>query len=112
MHDTKKLVNSWSTSKRLHEPIMHNCPLSCTFEDDLLHYLVCRTLWDILCSAARLGRAHLNLSPLGGGLKQPNTRKLLLVAGAFEAYHAIKLQHLESALSAHALGGDPSPCEN
>ena len=106
----KTLTNSWATSSRLHEPRVHKCLFRGLFSDDLGHHLVCNTLWDILCSAAKLDRTFLDLTPLQRVcIVDPNPRKLLLVACAFRAYHAIKLQHLEFALSAHSPFGDPLP---
>ena len=106
----KTLLNSWSTSKRLHEPKIHRCLVCGSFQDDLPHYLVCNTFWDLLCCAAKLDKSFLDLPPLHRcGLCDPSSKKLLLIACAFRVYHAIKFQHLELALSAHAPGGDPSP---
>ena len=65
---------------------------------------------DLLCCAAKLDKSFLDLPPLHRcGLCDPSSKKLLLIACAFRVYHAIKFQHLELALSAHAPGGDPSP---
>lgn len=43
------------------------------------------------------------------GLWLPDPGKMLLVACASRAHYAIKLQHLELALSARSRGGDPQP---
>ena len=52
--------------------------------------------------------SFLDLPPLQRlGLFDPSSQKLLLLACAHRVYHAIKFQHLEFALSAHAPGGDP-----
>ena len=101
----KTLTNSWSTSKRLHEPVIRKFLVCGCFEDDLPHYLACRTLWDILCRAAKLDRASLDLPPLHCvALRLPDPRKMLPVA-----LSCIQGAHLELGLSGHSSGGDPQP---
>ena len=50
------------------------------------------------------------LNPLHrAGMFEPDLRKLLLVACASRVYHAVQLQYLEFAISAHPPSGDPIP---
>ena len=104
------MTNSWATSSRLLAPTIHRCLFCGCYRDDLGHYSGCKTLWDILCCAARLDPVPWDLSPLHRvGILEPDLRKLLLVACAFRVHHAVKLQHLEIAISARTPPGDPLP---
>ena len=73
------------------------------------HYLHCSTLWCLILSSARMGKDLLSVPvQIRIGLVKPNPRGMKLVACAFSVYHAIKLQYLEVALTAHLdLGPQP-----
>ena len=62
----KTLINSWSTSRRLHEPTIHPCLCCGEYEDDLSHYLNCTFLWSIIISSANLSVNLVSLPPSPG----------------------------------------------
>ena len=100
---TKTWVNSWATSRRMHEPVLHPC-FYCGMElgDDLTHYLQCDDFWCLLISSAKLNSSSLlSLPPLvRAGLVSTTRDNCILVVGAFLVYHSIKLQYLDVALCA------------
>jgi len=108
---TKTWVNSWATSRRMHEPVLHPC-FYCGMElgDDLTHYLQCDDFWCLLISSAKLNSPSLlSLPPLDrAGLVNTTRDNCILIVGAFLVYHSIKLQYLDVALCA-LRDQDPSP---
>jgi len=100
---TKTWVNSWATSRRMHESVLHPC-FFCGMElgDDLIHYLQCDDFWCLIISSAKLtSPSLLSLPPLDrAGLVNTTRDNCILVVGAFLVYHSIKLQYLDVALCA------------
>ena len=97
------LVNSWSTSRRLHEPKIHRCWFFGEWGDDMPHYLNCSVLWSLIFSLAKMNKDILSVPPeIRIGLADTNPEGMKLLACAFSVYHAIKPQHLEVALLAHS----------
>ena len=68
-------------------------------DDDLDHYLECDSFWTLLVTSAglkSLGCSFLLLPPSHRvGTLHPTTLGFKLLAGAFLAFHALKLQHME-----------------
>ena len=88
----KTLVNSWSTSRRMHEPTILPCIFCGEGQDYLTHYLECDCLWTILITAANLDCFLLPFSASARlGLMHPSEVRFKLLAGAFLVYHAIKV---------------------
>ena len=107
----KTLINSWTTSRRLHEPTIHPCLFCGEHEDDLSHYLNCEFLWTIIISSARLNVNLISLPPLARlGLSSPNLLGLRLLVCGFRVYHTIKSLHLDEVLLTIA-NRDPEPRE-
>ena len=101
----KTLVNSWSTSRRMHEPTILRCIFCGEGQDYLTHYLECDCLWIILTNVANLNCSYLSLSASERlGLMHPSKVRFKLLAGAFLVYHAIKLSHLDVVHLAHSSG--------
>ena len=97
------LVNSWSTSRRLHEPKIHKCSFCGEWEDDMPHYLNCSVLRCLILFPVRMSKDLLSAPPqFRIGMLRPNSKGMKLVACAFSVYHAIRLQYLEVALLAHS----------
>ena len=105
----KTLINSWSTSRRLHEPTIHPCLCCGEYEDDLSHYLNCSFLWSIIISSAKLSVNLVSRPPLATlGMSSPNLLGLKLLVCAFRVYHTIKAVHLDEVLLSIA-NEDPEP---
>ena len=105
----KTLVNSWSTSKRMHESVIHPCLFCGDGEDDLAHYLICDVLWTVISTSANLNSWQILIPPLERVcIVSPTKGNCILIACAFLVYHAVKLQHLDVALNAIA-SKDPTP---
>ena len=48
----KTYIGAWTTSSRMHEPILRNCLLGCNdCQDNIGHYMQCSPLWQIACEA-------------------------------------------------------------
>ena len=60
----KTLVNSWSTSRRMHESVIHPCLFCGDGEDDLAHYLICDVLWTVISTSANLNFWQILIPPL------------------------------------------------
>ena len=101
----KTLINSWSTSRRLHEGVIHPCLFCGEQEDDLKHYLRCDFLWDNMISSAKLPSTWLSLPPpVRLGLDVPNQLGLKLLVCGFRVYHTFKLVHIDQVLQSLASG--------
>jgi len=60
----KILVNSWSTSSRYHEKVVHGCLLGCSqlgpiqyphlVRDDLAHHMLCPRPWSVIAQCSSL----------------------------------------------------------
>ena len=88
--ESGSLVNSWCTSRRLHEHRIHKCFFCGEWDDDLAHYINCNVLWRLIVSAANMGTGWLSVPPqVRLGLVNPSHKVMKLLACAFSVYHAI-----------------------
>ena len=103
----KTWANSWSTTCRYRhgstgESIVWPCIFGRTGEkDELVHYICCSRFWSGICSASNLGEELIQVDPLIKlCLLSPSAVWAVLVAVAFQSYHAIKMDHRSSVQSA------------
>ena len=91
----KTLLNSWYTSRRMHETVLLPCIFGCDSEDDdLRHYLSCDPMWTLAASASALPSAFLLLAPLDRlCLLNRSPLGLKLLSVVFRGYHALKMGH-------------------
>ena len=61
----KTYLNGWATTKRMHDSAFLNCIFGCICSDDLQHYLLCPTLWNIVSEAMNCGTSDDLCSKLG-----------------------------------------------
>ena len=92
----KTWINSWSTSRRYHEDLLFPRLFGCDAkEDDLLHYVACPIMWDVVCHhfpnlflahpVHRLGLCLSDLSHI------PSPEIIFdVLTGTSHGYHAIK----------------------
>ena len=45
IHVVRTLLNCWTTSFRMHEPVLRHCIFGCRADDNIKHYANCQTLW-------------------------------------------------------------------
>ena len=98
MQVIKTWVNSWSTSYRYHEVVLHTCLLGCPGEkDELLHYVNCPHIWNV----ARNAFPHLKFDSTLDRLciEDPCTESLRVLAATFPSYHSIKPRDGEASAS-------------
>lgn len=111
----KAICNSWCTSRRYHEAIVHPCVFGCNachpflpdtvFFDELSHYLVCPRMWSIVGQVTGLPVGNSAGSRLGVGMEWLDLRLLAL---AHHIYHSLKLGHeqLLGSISTYAGWGE------
>ena len=100
----KTLIGGWTTSHRMHEPVLLPCVFGCSGECDIIgHYLLCSPLWQI-CSQVLSIEA-----PLGLGERicvvNPSVERLQLVALCYQVYHYTKTRIKELG-GYHSLGSN------
>jgi len=101
----KSWANAWTTTTRMHEPLLLPCIFGCpSSRDELDHYLCCDPLWTAVISCSFKQTELLQAGPfskLGLGC---SSAWLQMLAIAFSCYHAIKMNHLDDILSCLASG--------
>jgi hypothetical protein len=108
----KTWANAWTTSCRMHEPVLRACVFGCTdnMRDDLSHYIRCPRLRDLLAltgGAVPATVAELLL------LSNPTYDNAFNLVAAFNLYHAAKhsdfphLQRLAAAARCQAMSAAP-----
>ena len=86
----KTVANAWTTSYRMHERTRLKCLFGCDAPDRIDHYLDCYILWSILHDSfegefppSLFARLNFSISP--------SRKMLIVIATAFEIYHALKI---------------------
>ena len=101
----KSWANAWTTTTRMHEPLLLPCIFGCpNCKDELDHYLCCDPLWTAVISCSFKQTVLLQAGPfskLGLGC---SSAWLQMLAIAFSCYHALKMSHLDEILSCLACG--------
>ena len=97
----KTISNSWCTSSRYHEAIVHHCIFGCNaccprpenavFLDQLSHYLVCPRLWSLIARVSGLPVGSSACSRVGVSMEWID---LPLIALAHHIYHSLKLGNM------------------
>ena len=88
-------VNSWATSKRMHEATLLPCLFGCQDAIDCMtHYVHC-PFWLYLLTRLLQQSPPSPLPLTRIGLVDPTIDSLLAVACSFAGYHAVKRQALE-----------------
>jgi len=90
IHWLKTVSNAWCTTSRMHESSSLPCIFGCAGQEDRLsHYMHCITLWSILHESFGGYFAPSLVSRIG--YLQPSPKKFIIIACAFEIYHALKV---------------------
>ena len=108
MQVMKTWCNSWTTSYRYHEEVLHPCLLGCPgMKDDLAHYVNCPHIWFV----ARTAFPNLKFDSMFDRLcvENPCTESLRVLAGTFPAYHTIKPSNCEARASFDSARRDFAP---
>ena len=97
----KTWTNGWATSERFHEVVILPCIFGCGGHDSLAHYLSCQHLWSLLLSQRNAHTAALTHSPSQRACLC-NVCKWSIVNCwvAFQAYHALKIDHRDVVYAA------------
>ena len=106
----KTWANAWTTSCRMHEPVIRLCIFGCAdSRDELHHYLRCPCLWSLLCPGEPNDEMNVCEELLFEG---PNFKHAYDLVCAFLTYHSAKrcgqlspakLVRLVAAARSHAL---------
>ena len=105
----KSWANAWTTSLRMHEPLLLPCIFGCPgSQDELDHYIVCEPLWTAVISCSFKQTELLQSSPFTKLGLDGSMAWLQMLAIAFSCYHAIKLSHRDCILASIASG---HPCQ-
>ena len=84
---SKTYIGAWTTSSRMHEPILRNCLLGCNdCQDNIGHYLQCSPLWQIACEALGVTDPFNYNERLC--IVSPTVGKAQLLALVFALYHS------------------------
>ena len=83
----KTYIGAWTTSSRMHEPIIRKCLLGCNdCQDNISHYMQCSPLWQIACEALGVTDPFNFNSRLC--LESPTVGNAQLLALVFTLYHS------------------------
>ena len=105
----KSWANAWTTSLRMHEPILLPCIFGCPgCQVELGHYLCCDPLWTAVISCSFKETELLQCSPWSRLGLDGSSAWLQMVAIEFSCYHAVGLSHRDDILVCTASG---HPCQ-
>ena len=98
----KSWAGAWTTSTRMHEPVLLPCIFGCRCSSDTItHYLKCGRLWRAVAHATSHTAAS---DPFSRLALTCDSQDLLNLVLAFTVYHTVKAAHLDVSKRAISTG--------